>query len=43
MPFAKGEILQVLFIAILFGLALGTSRRRAIIAGCDAFRRRFSG
>jgi aerobic C4-dicarboxylate transport protein len=35
--FAKGEILQVLFVAILFGLALGhIEKGRAMIAGCDA-------
>jgi aerobic C4-dicarboxylate transport protein len=35
--FAKGEILQVLFIAILFGLALGNFEGgRALVAACDA-------
>jgi aerobic C4-dicarboxylate transport protein len=42
--FAKGEILQVLFIAILFGLALGRIEKgRAIIAGCDAIGQAFFG
>ena len=36
--FAKGEILQVLLIAILFGVALGKfPQGRSIIAGCDNF------
>ncbi|HXJ44712.1 MAG TPA: dicarboxylate/amino acid:cation symporter [Bryobacteraceae bacterium] len=35
--FAKGEILQVLLIAIIFGLALGNVEHgRRIIAGCDS-------
>jgi len=39
----EGQILQVLFIAILFGLALGAHREgAAIIAGAMRFRRRFS-
>jgi aerobic C4-dicarboxylate transport protein len=34
--FAKGEILQVLLVAILFGLALGNIEKgRAVIAACD--------
>ena len=34
--FAKGDILQVLFIAILFGLALGNfTRGRMIVEACD--------
>jgi aerobic C4-dicarboxylate transport protein len=42
--FAKGEILQVLFVAILFGLALGhIEKGRAIIAGCDAISQAFFG
>ena len=36
--FAKGEILQVLLIAILFGVALGKfPQGRSIIGGCDNF------
>jgi len=42
--FAKGEILQVLFIAILFGLALGRIEKGpALIAGCDAISQAFFG
>jgi aerobic C4-dicarboxylate transport protein len=34
--FAKGEILQVLFVAIIFGLALGNFEHgRSIVAACD--------
>jgi aerobic C4-dicarboxylate transport protein len=42
--FAKGEILQVLFIAILFGLALSRIEKgKAVIAGCDAIGQAFFG
>ncbi|MES1258090.1 MAG: dicarboxylate/amino acid:cation symporter [Acidobacteriota bacterium] len=42
--FAKGEILQVLFVAILFGLALGNIERgRALIAGCESIGQAFFG
>lgn len=42
--FAKGEILQVLFVAILFGLALSRMERgKAIMAGCDAIAHAFFG
>jgi aerobic C4-dicarboxylate transport protein len=42
--FAKGEILQVLLIAILFGLALGKMEKgKAIVAACDTLAHAFFG
>lgn len=42
--FAKGEILQVLFVAILFGLALGRIERgKALIAACESVGQAFFG
>jgi len=42
--FAKGEILQVLFVAILFGLALShTDKAHSLIAGCESVGQAFFG
>lgn len=42
--FAKGEILQVLLVAILFGLALNRiDRRKSLIDGCDSIAEAFFG
>jgi len=42
--FAKGEILQVLLVAVLFGIALGKIENgRAIVSGCDTMARALFG